>query len=192
MNEANNRRRRPALRLYNILFPVCLFYLLPTGVWLLILPANFLIDSAVLHFAMKRQAVPRPKEVWKHSIFRVWSIGFLCDLIGALLILGIELFLDAAQLHWNTFLFPGATLLAPDVAAALTARCPVPTIGVGAGSACDAQYLVLADLLCLGDGPAPKFAKAYAHLADEAVAAISAYRADVAARRFPDAEHAYS
>ena len=80
----------------------------------------------------------------------------------------------------------------PDVAAALTARCPVPTIGVGAGSACDAQYLVLADLLGLGDGPAPKFAKAYAHLADEAVAAISAYRADVAARRFPDAEHAYS
>ena len=57
--------------------------------------------------------------MWKHSIFRVWSIGFLCDLIGALLILGIELFLDAAQLHWNTFLFPGATLVAiPGVALA--------------------------------------------------------------------------
>ena len=119
MNEAKKRRRQGTTRLYNILFPVWLFYLLPTGVWLLILPANFLIDSAVLHFAMKRQAVPHSKEVWKRSIIRIWSIGFLCDLIGALLILGIELFLDAAQLHWNTFLFPGATLVAiPGVALA--------------------------------------------------------------------------
>ena len=80
----------------------------------------------------------------------------------------------------------------PDVAAALTARSEVPTIGVGAGAACDAQYLVLADLLGLGDGPAPKFARAYAHLADDAVAAISAYRADVASRAFPDPSHTYS
>ena len=119
MNEAKNRRRHPALRLYNILFPVWLFYLLPTGVWLLILPANFAIDSLVLHLAMKRQAVAHPQEVWKRSIIRVWLIGFLGDLLGATLILGIELFLDAAQLHWNTFLFPGATLVAiPGVALA--------------------------------------------------------------------------
>ena len=80
----------------------------------------------------------------------------------------------------------------PGVAAALTAHTDVPTIGVGSGSACDAQYLVLADLLGLGEGPAPKLAKAYANLADDAVAAISAYRAEVAARVFPDAAHVYS
>ena len=79
----------------------------------------------------------------------------------------------------------------PEVAAALTARSEVPTIGVGSGSSCDAQYLVLADLLGLGDGPAPKLAKAYARLADDAVAAISAYRAEVASRAFPDAAHSY-
>ncbi len=80
----------------------------------------------------------------------------------------------------------------PSVAAALTRRTPVPTIGVGSGNECDAQYLVLADLLGLGDGPAPKFARAYAHIADEAVDAISRYRADVASRAFPDASHVYS
>ena len=79
----------------------------------------------------------------------------------------------------------------PEDAAALTRRTPIPTIGVGSGNDCDAQYLVLADLLGLGDGPAPKLAKAYAHLADDAVAAISRYREEVAARAFPDADHVY-
>lgn len=79
----------------------------------------------------------------------------------------------------------------PAVAAELTRRAPIPTIGVGSGADCDAQYLVLADLLGLGDGPAPKLAKAYAHLADDAVAAISRYREEVAARAFPDTAHVY-
>lgn len=78
-----------------------------------------------------------------------------------------------------------------EVAAKLTASTNIPTIGVGAGSGCDAQYLVLADLLGLGEGHVPKFAKAYANLADEAVRAIGAYRADVASRAFPDASHCY-
>ena len=68
---------------------------------------------------------------------------------------------------------------------------PLVEITDALGAACDAQYLVLADLLGLGDGPAPKLAQAYAHLADDAVAAISRYREEVAARAFPDADHVY-
>ena len=79
----------------------------------------------------------------------------------------------------------------PELAAALTKRVDVPTIGVGSGPDCDAQYLVLADLLGLGDGPVPKFAKQYARLADEAATAISAYRAEVASRAYPDASFTY-
>lgn len=79
----------------------------------------------------------------------------------------------------------------PQVAASLTARTPIPTIGVGSGPDCDAQYLVLADLLGLCDGPVPKFAKTFAHLADEAVRAISAYRDEVASRTYPDASFTY-
>ena len=36
------------LRLYNILFPIWLFWLWPTVIWLVILPANFVIDTLVL------------------------------------------------------------------------------------------------------------------------------------------------
>lgn len=112
MNGPDTRRRRITSRLYNMLFPVWLFYLFPAEVWLLILPANFVIDSLILYLAMKRQNVTQPKEVWKRSILRIWGIGFLCDLLGAGLILVIELLQDALHLHWNTFLFPGATLVA--------------------------------------------------------------------------------
>lgn len=81
--------------------------------------------------------------------------------------------------------------VAPEVADDLTKRAPVPTIGVGAGWHCDAYYLVLADLLGLSDSQPPKFAKAYAHLADDAVAAISSYMAEVADLKYPDAAHSY-
>lgn len=99
-------------RLYNILFPMWLIYLLPTGLWLILLPANLVVDSLVLYLAIKRLHIQNGKMIWKQSIFRVWGIGFLCDLIGAALTLGIQFLIDAANLRWDTFLFPGATLLA--------------------------------------------------------------------------------
>ena len=78
----------------------------------------------------------------------------------------------------------------PDtVAARVTAAVPVPTIGIGAGPACDGQVLVFHDLLGLEDRVRPKFVRRYASLKADAVAAMSAYARDVRARRFPtDAE----
>ena len=106
-------------RLYNVLFPVWLFYLYPTFLWLIILPANFVIDSAVLWFAAKRLGIADRFSLWKQSVLRIWGIGFFCDLLGAALILILQLLIDAAGLNWDTFLFPGATLIAvPGVALA--------------------------------------------------------------------------
>jgi 3-methyl-2-oxobutanoate hydroxymethyltransferase len=78
----------------------------------------------------------------------------------------------------------------PDVVARLvTEAVPVPTIGIGAGPWCDGQVLVFHDLLGLEDRVLPKFVRRYASLKADAVAALSAYAADVRARRFPaDAE----
>lgn len=104
--------RKRSSRLYNVLFPMWMFYLLPTGLWLIILPANFMIDSLVLWLAMQRIGIVERKDVWKHSIIRIWGIGFLSDLLGAFLTLGLFLLVDAAHLSWDVYLYPGTTLLA--------------------------------------------------------------------------------
>jgi 3-methyl-2-oxobutanoate hydroxymethyltransferase len=78
----------------------------------------------------------------------------------------------------------------PDVvAAAVTEAVDVPTIGIGAGPACDGQVLVFHDLLGLGARPLPKFVRRYAELGDTAVRAVADFAADVRTGRFPaDAE----
>ena len=74
------------------------------------------------------------------------------------------------------------------VGAAVTDAVDVPTIGIGAGPACDGQVLVLHDLLGIS-GRTPKFVRRYAELADDATAAVAAYAADVRSGAFPaDAE----
>jgi 3-methyl-2-oxobutanoate hydroxymethyltransferase len=79
----------------------------------------------------------------------------------------------------------------PDVAARVTAAVSVPTIGIGAGAACDGQVLVCTDLLGLSRGHSPKFAKHYAELGDAVVEAVKRYVSEVQSGEFPSAEHAY-
>ncbi|HUY64814.1 MAG TPA: 3-methyl-2-oxobutanoate hydroxymethyltransferase [Acidimicrobiales bacterium] len=80
----------------------------------------------------------------------------------------------------------------PDVVAAhVTAEVDVPTIGIGAGPACDGQVLVFHDLLGLRQGPAPKFVRQYADLSALAVTAVSSWAADVRAGTFPSDNETY-
>ncbi|MGD0527984.1 MAG: 3-methyl-2-oxobutanoate hydroxymethyltransferase [Polyangiaceae bacterium] len=79
----------------------------------------------------------------------------------------------------------------PDLAAQVTAAVGVPTIGIGAGPSCDGQVLVCTDLLGMGRGHSPKFAKAYAQLGDAIVAATRRYVDEVQSGAFPAEEHSY-
>lgn len=80
----------------------------------------------------------------------------------------------------------------PDqVAAMATDALSVPTIGIGAGPACDGQVLVAHDLLGLEDRITPKFVRRYANLKADGVAAMAAFAADVRARRFPAEAESY-
>ena len=79
----------------------------------------------------------------------------------------------------------------PDVARQVTAAVGVPTIGIGAGAACDGQVLVCTDLLGMSRGHAPKFAKRYAELGDAIVQAAAQYVAEVRSGAFPAPEHAF-
>jgi 3-methyl-2-oxobutanoate hydroxymethyltransferase len=80
----------------------------------------------------------------------------------------------------------------PDVAARVTRgdRHPDDRYRRGARE-CDGQVLVCTDLLGMGRGASPRFAKRFANLADAAVTAVQAYVAEVQAGTFPGPEHAY-
>jgi 3-methyl-2-oxobutanoate hydroxymethyltransferase len=73
-----------------------------------------------------------------------------------------------------------------ELAAFITERISIPTIGIGAGPHCDGQVLVFHDVLGLYDGHTPKFVRKYAHLADEMKTALTNFITDVREGKFPD------
>jgi 3-methyl-2-oxobutanoate hydroxymethyltransferase len=80
----------------------------------------------------------------------------------------------------------------PDILGELiTKEVDIPTIGIGAGPATDGQVLVFHDVLGLGSGGYPKFVRPYASLADDAVAALERYVADVTSGDFPGEDESY-
>jgi 3-methyl-2-oxobutanoate hydroxymethyltransferase len=78
-------------------------------------------------------------------------------------------------------------LVPEQLAAAITERLHVPTIGIGAGARCSGQVQIITDLIGLGDF-IPKHARPYAHVRDTIREAATAYLADVGAGTFPGPE----
>src|SRR5580765_6187883 len=77
--------------------------------------------------------------------------------------------------------------LASQISKALT----IPTIGIGAGPACDGQVLVLPDMLGLNEQFTAKFVKRYAALAEDVREAVTLYAAEVREGRYPGPEHSF-
>jgi 3-methyl-2-oxobutanoate hydroxymethyltransferase len=79
------------------------------------------------------------------------------------------------------------------VAALVSRRLAVPTIGIGAGNGCGGQVLVGVDML--GNYPTgrylPKFVRKYGDVWGESKRAIEQYRDEVKARTYPAKEHEY-
>jgi 3-methyl-2-oxobutanoate hydroxymethyltransferase len=73
------------------------------------------------------------------------------------------------------------------LAAQITAKLPIPTIGIGAGPHCDGQVLVTADLLGLTDKQ-PPFAKTYANLRQVITQAVQEFASEVREHQFPPLE----
>jgi 3-methyl-2-oxobutanoate hydroxymethyltransferase len=78
-----------------------------------------------------------------------------------------------------------------DLAAEVSERLAIPTIGIGAGAACDGQVLVYHDLLGLEERIAPRFVRRYAQLGVASREAVAAFADDVRAGRFPSADESY-
>jgi 3-methyl-2-oxobutanoate hydroxymethyltransferase len=78
-----------------------------------------------------------------------------------------------------------------EVAAAVTRAVKIPTIGIGAGPACDGQVLVFHDAMGFSTGYMPKFVRKYADVHGVMSAAVVAYASDVREGRFPDDSTSY-
>jgi 3-methyl-2-oxobutanoate hydroxymethyltransferase len=101
-----------------------------------------------------------------------------------------QLLLDAGELE-----AAGAQMLLMEsipsvLAEEVTQRLNIPTIGIGAGPHCNAQVLVLQDILGLTPKP-PRFAKDFMQGADTLASAIRAYVAAVKSGDFPGPEHTF-
>jgi len=72
-----------------------------------------------------------------------------------------------------------------------TEAVDIPTIGIGAGPATDAQVLVLPDLLGMSGGRQPRFVKAYADGRSFVRDAVKSFQAEVATGEYPGPEHQY-
>jgi len=79
-----------------------------------------------------------------------------------------------------------------DVAARVTKELVVPTIGIGAGPACDGQVLVWQDMAGLRRPPMPRFVKQYADLRAALGDAARAFSDDVTSGSYPAPEHSYT
>ncbi|HEV2670229.1 MAG TPA: 3-methyl-2-oxobutanoate hydroxymethyltransferase [Gemmatimonadales bacterium] len=77
------------------------------------------------------------------------------------------------------------------LASHITKTLTIPTIGIGAGPACDGQVLVLHDMLGLNDQFSAKFVKKYAALAEDVREAARLFAAEVREGRYPGPEHSF-
>jgi 3-methyl-2-oxobutanoate hydroxymethyltransferase len=78
------------------------------------------------------------------------------------------------------------------LAESITRELSIPTIGIGAGAACDGQILVLHDLLGVSGGHRPRFVKNFLADGGSVQGAVRAYAEAVRSRTFPAPEHAYA
>lgn len=78
------------------------------------------------------------------------------------------------------------------LAAIVTEKLDIPTIGIGAGAGCDGQVLVYQDMLGMFDNLKPKFVKEFAHVGDLMREGFSAYIKECKEGTFPAQEHTFA
>lgn len=79
----------------------------------------------------------------------------------------------------------------PKLAALISKKLTIPTIGIGAGAGCDGQVLVYQDMLGMNTDFLPKFAKLYANIGEQMVDAFTQYQQEVQNGTFPETAHSF-
>ena len=104
---------------------------------------------------------------------------------------GLKLIEDAIALEGAGVFSIVLEMVASEVADIICKNISIPTIGIGSGSSCDGQVLVLHDMLGIYQDIKPKFVKRYAELSKAIFEAVSAYIHDVKSSKFPEEENVF-
>lgn len=102
--------KKHTVRLNNVLFPVWMLMLF-WQTWLLVLPGNFLIDSAVLLLSLRTFDKDARKTLYKKHIGKVFCFGLLADFIGAALLFVLMMVFELGQMGDELYLTLPALLL---------------------------------------------------------------------------------
>lgn len=82
--------RSSSLRLYNLIFPLFFFFVVPiTWIWPLFIFGNLAIDCAVLCFCLKLFNPRNWKQGFKKTWWKVWLLGYLGDVLGCVILFAI-------------------------------------------------------------------------------------------------------
>ncbi len=103
----------------------------------------------------------------------------------------LELFDDALVLEKAGVFSIVLETVPAELAKIITDELSIPTIGIGAGSDCDGQVLVLHDLLGIDQEFSPKFVRSYASLNQTIKQAIGEYIEDIKSKNFPGDKESY-
>jgi len=104
----------------------------------------------------------------------------------------LKLIEDAKELEEAGVFSIVLEMVSHEVAEIISETVSVPTIGIGSGSGCDGQVLVVQDLLGMYEKIKPKFVKQYMNLSEDIVKAIENYKKDVELGSFPAQENWFS
>ena len=113
------------------------------------------------------------------------------SLQGKTKISGLKLIEDAKALEEAGVFSIVLEMVTSEVADIICKSISIPTIGIGSGSSCDGQVLVLHDLLGIYQDIKPKFVKRYAELSKSIFEAVSVYINDVKSSKFPEEENVF-
>ena len=104
----------------------------------------------------------------------------------------LKLIEDAKMLEESGVFSIVLEMVSHEVAKIISESVSVPTIGIGSGSGCDGQVLVVQDLLGMYEKIKPKFAKQYMNLSQDIVKAAENYKNEVDLGIFPTKENWFS
>ncbi len=99
-------------RLYNIILPIWLLIWFPSWLWLIVIPANLLIDWFVTRYALKHAGDTAYAARSMRLSWKICLAGFISDFVGSLILLGAMVLLGAIGgdfhavefgLNWNPF-----------------------------------------------------------------------------------------